>query len=346
MVYPKISIVTPTLNQGKFLEETILSIISQNYPNLEYIIIDGGSTDNSVEIIKKYEKYLIYWVSEKDQGQSDAINKGLKRATGDLFNWINGDDYLTDNSLFEIADAYIKNPNKKVFCFQLHEIVNNRQRLFNKQNNPNDRLKCFYSPVMAQPATFYSLASLREIGVLCKCLHYCMDYELWLRFMFLFGAEYIFTNNDSIAVFRLHPDSKSSQSYSDFVNDRANILNNISKKIGLNDYSAILSDSFNIFRQYEFPVPFQKIDKSIVERMLIYFLLQTKRNIYTSRDFYACKTILKKVSSSNFILSVEEKEWLNTMKKNAQPLYWFQFRAQRKIRHVFSMRTGSLDCLF
>jgi glycosyltransferase involved in cell wall biosynthesis len=118
MYYPKISIVIPSYNQGKYLEETILSVINQNYPNLEYVIIDDGSTDNSVEIIKKYEKYLTYWVSEKDNGQSDAINKGLKKCTGEIFNWLNSDDYLETNALFKIAEAYKKIPKKRFFVLE------------------------------------------------------------------------------------------------------------------------------------------------------------------------------------------------------------------------------------
>ena len=90
--WPRISIVTPNYNYGHFIEETIRSILLQGYPNLEYIIIDGASTDNSIEIIKKYEKWVSYWVSEKDTGQSNAINKGLERCTGEFFNWINSDD--------------------------------------------------------------------------------------------------------------------------------------------------------------------------------------------------------------------------------------------------------------
>lgn len=108
--YPKITIVTPSYNQGDFLEETILSILNQEYPNLEYIICDGGSTDQSVDIIKKYESKITWWCSEKDRGQTDAINKGMQRATGDIVGWINSDDVMFANSLFVIADFYMHHP--------------------------------------------------------------------------------------------------------------------------------------------------------------------------------------------------------------------------------------------
>src|SRR3990172_6693239 len=106
MNYPKISIVTPSFNQDQYLEETILSVINQNYPDLEYIIIDGGSTDNSIDIIKKYEKHLTFWVSEKDKGQCDAINKGLKKCTGDIFNWLNSDDHYFPGTLQKVAESF------------------------------------------------------------------------------------------------------------------------------------------------------------------------------------------------------------------------------------------------
>ncbi|AFZ27924.1 glycosyl transferase [Cylindrospermum stagnale PCC 7417] len=102
--WPKITIVTPNYNYGHFLEETIRSVLLQGYPNLEYIIIDGGSTDNSVEIIKKYEPWLTHWVSEKDKGQASAINKGIELATGKWFNWLNSDDILLQNSLKTLAE--------------------------------------------------------------------------------------------------------------------------------------------------------------------------------------------------------------------------------------------------
>ncbi len=107
---PKISIVTPSYNQGRYLERTILSVLNQNYQNLEYIIIDGDSRDGSVEIIKKYERYLAYWISERDKGQYDAINKGLSVATGDIIAWQNSDDLYLPNTFAKVGKLFRENP--------------------------------------------------------------------------------------------------------------------------------------------------------------------------------------------------------------------------------------------
>ena len=104
--YPKISIITPNYNQAKYLEETILSVLNQGYPNLEYIIIDGGSTDNSVEIIKKYSDRLAYWESVPDKGMYDAIQKGFARSTGEIMAWINSDDMYQSKSFFTVSEIF------------------------------------------------------------------------------------------------------------------------------------------------------------------------------------------------------------------------------------------------
>src|SRR6266540_2247918 len=109
--YPRISIITPSFNQGAFLEQAIRSVIVQNYPNLEYVIIDGGSTDNSIEIIKKYEKHLHYWISEKDNGQYDAINKGFAKSSGVIMGWLNSDDMYCPWALKTVSSIFSECPN-------------------------------------------------------------------------------------------------------------------------------------------------------------------------------------------------------------------------------------------
>ena len=115
MEYPKFTVVTPTYNQGQFIEKTIDSVLSQGYPNLEFIIIDGGSKDNTVAIIKKYEHHLAYWISELDRGQSHAINKGFARGTGSILAWLNSDDWYTPGSLSRFVDAYRAYPDCHVW---------------------------------------------------------------------------------------------------------------------------------------------------------------------------------------------------------------------------------------
>lgn len=105
--WPKISIVTPSLNQGQYIEETIRSVLLQGYPNLEYIVIDGDSSDESVEIIQKYDKWLTYWISELDKGQSHAINKGIYKCTGAIFTWLNSDDYYNPNAFLSIVNPIV-----------------------------------------------------------------------------------------------------------------------------------------------------------------------------------------------------------------------------------------------
>lgn len=111
-IWPKISIVMPSFNHSQYIEKSILSVLNQGYPNLEFIIIDGGSIDGTVEIIKKYSKYIHYWISEKDYGQSDALNKGFQKASGQIYGWLNSDDLYLPQTFFHIIDAFLKNNNK------------------------------------------------------------------------------------------------------------------------------------------------------------------------------------------------------------------------------------------
>jgi glycosyltransferase involved in cell wall biosynthesis len=206
--YPKISIITPSYNQGQYIEETILSVLNQNYPNLEYIIIDGGSTDNTVDIIKKYEDRLTFWVSESDNGQSHAINKGFKRATGDIITWLNSDDILEANALNTIASAFNNHPEVQ-FAYGLN-IDFEKEKLDIKRVFPTDDLKCraVYSFPYSQPACFYRRHILDTIGYIDESIHFAMDHDLFLRIVINYPS--VFTPT-TLSRQRIHFETKTSQ---------------------------------------------------------------------------------------------------------------------------------------
>ena len=159
---PKISIVTPSYNQGQFLEDTILSVINQNYSNLEYIIIDGGSNDNSVEIVKKYENRLKYWISEKDFGQTHAINKGFKKSTGEMINWINSDDLLEPNALNILSEEIVKSPKADIYFGDFRKINSRNQTIFIRKSPPYHYSTLLWGrQLSSQPAVFLDVSSLK-----------------------------------------------------------------------------------------------------------------------------------------------------------------------------------------
>lgn len=179
---PKISIITPSFNQGQFIEETILSILNQDYSNIEYIIIDGGSNDNTVDIIKKYSERITYWVSEKDSGQSEAINKGFMKATGDIVCWINSDDILMPGAVKKVMQYFSEHPDIKFINGYVLLIDKNSNILFNyfilKQKNWYAKHGIFY---VSQQAMFWKRSLFNSIGYLKEDFHAMMDREFLIR---------------------------------------------------------------------------------------------------------------------------------------------------------------------
>lgn len=185
--FPKISIITPSFNQAQYLEETILSVLDQNYPNLEYIIIDGGSNDGSVAIIKKYEHKLTYWVSERDQGQTYAIQKGMALATGDLVNWLNSDDILLPGSLLALAVAYnTSRLEKALLCGHSRVIDQNGQsvsehivKVFTPEAKPLPNAPDIQEG--AQASVFLTKKAWDSVNGIDPSLNYTMDADLSFR---------------------------------------------------------------------------------------------------------------------------------------------------------------------
>lgn len=181
--YPKISIITPSFNQAQFLERTILSVLNQNYPNLEYIIIDGGSTDGTVNIIKKYEPYITHWISEADRGQSHALNKGFDFATGDIMGWLNSDDLYMPGAFNIVLKALKEYPKKKIFFGDYYNIDatdNIICKEFAFDFNVNHFL--YEGFHLNAQSMFWRQDVHKRFGYFNETLHRTMDYDMILRF--------------------------------------------------------------------------------------------------------------------------------------------------------------------
>ena len=202
-VLPRITVVTPSYNQGKFLERAILSVLSQNYPNLEYIVCDAGSTDNSIAILKKYEKRLTCWVSERDDGQSDAITKGWKMATGDVLAWLNSDDFYYPGALHEVGRMFAENPTLKMVCGSVAHVDEKERKLRVKQPGPvAPEVLLPWSDMPPQVGTFIRRDIFDRLGGPRVDLHYVMDWELWLRVTLNYPARAIAFSDKVLAADR------------------------------------------------------------------------------------------------------------------------------------------------
>ncbi len=206
MLQPLVSIITPSFNQDKFIEKTILSVLNQTYPNIEYIVMDGGSTDKSVEIIKKYEDKIAYWQSKQDKGQTDAINQGFSKAHGQIFAWINSDDTLEPNAVSEAVDFLSSNPDIGMVYGDCNFIDANEKVIgkFNARQTDFQKLRSGYVHI-PQQASFWLADIWRQVAPLDPSIYFAMDYDLWLR---ISKMKEIVYHPRLWANFRLHGDTK------------------------------------------------------------------------------------------------------------------------------------------
>jgi glycosyltransferase involved in cell wall biosynthesis len=213
---PRISIITPSFNQAAYIEQTITSVLNQEYPNLEYIVIDGGSSDGSVEIIRKYENRIAFWVSEQDRGQAHAINKGLARATGDIIAYLNSDDYYLDGTLRQVADLFNRRPDLDLFHGRCQMVdqhgakIGERTGSITRYDEILDLWNVWWGRRnFVQPEVFWTRRIADRVGQFREDLHWVMDYDYWLRILRA-GGRVGFIDAE-LAAFRLQPKQKSTQ---------------------------------------------------------------------------------------------------------------------------------------
>ncbi len=203
---PFVSIVTPSFNQGKFLEETICSVLAQDYPNIEYLIIDGGSSDQTLEILKRYDERISGWVSEPDQGQTDAINKGFARARGKYLAWLNSDDTYLPGAISEAVSFLEGHPEVGMVYGDADFIDANGKVIgrFPAAQTDYQRLRRGYVHI-PQQASFFRTQVWQQVGPLDPDFYFAMDYDLWVRISRLQPIVYL---PRLWATFRLHGDAK------------------------------------------------------------------------------------------------------------------------------------------
>jgi glycosyltransferase involved in cell wall biosynthesis len=210
---PKVSIVSPSFNQAQFLEKAMRSVLEQDYPAIEYLVVDGGSTDGSVELIQKYADCIDWWVSEKDRGQADGINKGLRRATGEIVAWLNSDDFYQPGAISSAVQALRENPDAG-FVYGNLQVVNPAGETTNVLTYGDWKLPGLMEfKIIGQPTVFMRRDVLTQAGYLDESYHFLLDHHLWLRMALIAEPKYI---PRLWAGEHYHPDSKNAAHAAEF----------------------------------------------------------------------------------------------------------------------------------
>lgn len=297
------SIVTPVLNQAQFIEACIESVYSQN-ADVEHIIIDGGSTDGTVEIIQKHQDKLKYWISEKDNGQSDAINKGLQHCEGTFFNWLNADDALAKNALKSIQNAIKSNTSAVVgVCNHINkngEVLDSgtpqiRKTLEETLGN--------YS--MGQPAVFYRTDLIKQLDGLNPNLHLCLDMDLWFRFLLQFGQNEIVQLNRHLANFLVHDNAKSSAQATEMNREKYGVYKALLTKTEIPNILEAFLAQFEIPKGVKFQIPECFDYKKLVANFCWHLLIAA----YEKGNISECRQYLEVLKTGNRLSKSEILKW-------------------------------------
>lgn len=312
--WPTVSIVTPSYNQGQFIEETIRSILLQNYPNIEYLIIDGGSTDETISIIKKYESWITSWISEKDSGQSNAINKGIEKISGEIFNWINSDDILLKDALKNILPHFA---DPEIGCVAGRcSFIDQKQKKttpLHLLDGRDYRILCGTANTY-QPASFFRLNLLKKnLGKLSEDLHYGMDIELYT----IIGlVSTIYWIDEIVCAAKLHANAKTIASISKFSDDCASVFSKTLRSVDNAANVIVEMKKLNLYTDGVDTYPNNKeLSAAAIMMSFRYFLLTQLFFLTSGNNKAAAEKIFSYLKKEHYSFYKEKKlsssHWLN-----------------------------------
>ena len=324
-MFPSISVVTPSLNQGGFIERTIWSVLNQDIPGLEYVIIDGGSGDETLKILRRFEGRL-RWVSEEDRGQADAVNKGIKATKGEIIGWLNSDDIYYPDALQAVLSFFDENAEVDIIYGDGNHI-DVEDRVIERYPTKSwsfEELKtgCF----LCQPAVFFRRSMVDRFGLLDEGLRYCMDYEYWLR-LAARGAGFTHVRQ-TLAATRLHPVSKTLGQRMKVINETMDML---SERLGYVPDEWLLSYA-RVFLN-------RKGERRLDGGRLDTVLPTSTENIFVRRRFWTVCASPLLATSAVFISLFASLRWNRRISRNMLRILvgWIKSHSRTLIRRVFSV---------
>ncbi len=333
---PRISIITPSYQQAPFLEPCLASVREQGYPHVEHIVVDGGSTDGSLAIIERNSRSLAWWCSEKDRGQSHAINKGAAHATGTVFAWLNSDDLLLPGTLQRVGEAFAADPTMTVFCGarSVRSVTGERVLPAEDVTRPEG---LFTAPMVNQQATFYRMEVVRKAGFVDEALHYVMDLELWLRVLFAEGTAGIRSTPEPLAVFLEHAASKTSLEQPRFVHETAGLLHGLCVATGHADLADVLAIGHRwpgTMRGIPLAEPREHTMR--VRAMVLAFLFKWHHRIWSEEDLRMMKAFRARIPLSEAEQQGDRPKKLAELDRQLAVPGWWAFRLRRKWQHLWA----------
>ena len=328
---PTISIITPGYQQVAYLPACLASVRDQGYPSVEHIVVDGGSTDGSAAFIAEHADQLAWWCSEKDRGQSHAINKGIEHATGTIFGWINSDDLLLPGSLQFVGEQFSADPELLVLTGRRLFRTEDGRDTVSPLDDTTDHDALFIAPHINQQSTFIRMDAVRAVGGVDEELHYVMDLELWWQLLFTFGPEHVRSTARSLAVFRLHEESKTGGGTLPFRTETAWILRSMAMQLGMHHFVETLSTGYPTGHSVR-AMPLRDGHRSIVERMIIHFLLKWHSTIFEREEFEMMRLFISECHVDPSLLSAEDRIKLADLEEQLQAPNWLAFRIKRKLQ--------------